>query len=124
MIVMFLDAHTHTRTHTHTHTHTHSPSHTYTYTPTHTLTLTQTPEISVSLTSSVTVDDTQSVSSETADHTPSSHPLPHPDHTHDTPLSGSKGPQFSHVLQKDCFLVFRSLCKLSMKGITDTHDPK
>ena len=114
VIVMFLDAHTHTP---HTYTHTHPP---HTRTHTHT----QTPEISVSLASSMTVDDTQSVSSETADHTPSSHPLPHPDHTHDTSLSGSKGPQFSHVLQKDCFLVFRSLCKLSMKGITDTHDPK
>lgn len=31
---------------------------------------------------------------------------------------------FSHVLQKDCFLVFRTLCKLSMKGVTDIHDPR
>ena len=27
---------------------------------------------------------------------------------------------FGHVLQKDAFLVFRSLCKLSMKHLTDT----
>lgn len=33
--------------------------------------------------------------------------------------------QFSHVLQKDAFLVFRALCKLSMKPLPDgTPDPK
>lgn len=32
--------------------------------------------------------------------------------------------QFAHVLEKDCFMVFRSLCKLSMKGVTDIHDSK
>eukprot|EP00118_Oscarella_pearsei_P005377 m.24672 g.24672 ORF g.24672 m.24672 type:complete len:1794 (+) comp28667_c0_seq1:116-5497(+) len=33
--------------------------------------------------------------------------------------------RFGHISQKDAFLVFRSLCKLSMKPITDTHtDPK
>ena len=26
---------------------------------------------------------------------------------------------FTHILQKDAFLVFRSLCKLSMKHLTD-----
>ncbi|XP_063968593.1 brefeldin A-inhibited guanine nucleotide-exchange protein 1-like [Lytechinus pictus] len=32
---------------------------------------------------------------------------------------------FSHILQKDAFLVFRSLCKLSMKPLPDGHpDPK
>ncbi|XP_052264736.1 brefeldin A-inhibited guanine nucleotide-exchange protein 1-like isoform X3 [Dreissena polymorpha] len=32
---------------------------------------------------------------------------------------------FSHILQKDAFLVFRSLCKLSMKPLTDgPPDPK
>ena len=32
---------------------------------------------------------------------------------------------FTHVLQKDAFLVFRSLCKLSMKPLPDGHpDPK
>ncbi|XP_037068688.1 brefeldin A-inhibited guanine nucleotide-exchange protein 2-like [Pollicipes pollicipes] len=33
--------------------------------------------------------------------------------------------KFSHILQKDAFLVFRSLCKLSMKPLPDgTPDPK
>lgn len=33
--------------------------------------------------------------------------------------------RFSHILQKDAFLVFRSLCKLSMKPLPDGHpDPK
>lgn len=40
-----------------------------------------------------------------------------------------QGPQntarFSHILQKDAFLVFRSLCKLSMKPLADgPPDPK
>jgi hypothetical protein len=33
--------------------------------------------------------------------------------------------KFSHVLQKDAFLVFRSLCKLSMMQVVDSQtDPK
>jgi brefeldin A-inhibited guanine nucleotide-exchange protein len=33
--------------------------------------------------------------------------------------------KFTHVLQKDAFLVFRALCKLSMKPLPDgTPDPK
>lgn len=33
--------------------------------------------------------------------------------------------KFSHILQKDAFLVFRSLCKLSMKPLPEGHpDPK
>ena len=33
--------------------------------------------------------------------------------------------KFSHILQKDAFLVFRSLCKLSMKPLADSlPDPK
>ena len=33
--------------------------------------------------------------------------------------------KFSHILQKDAFLVFRSLCKLSMKPLPEgTPDPK
>uniref|UniRef100_A0A1X7VGU5 SEC7 domain-containing protein n=1 Tax=Amphimedon queenslandica TaxID=400682 RepID=A0A1X7VGU5_AMPQE len=41
------------------------------------------------------------------------------------PLQGSKDNlQFRHVLQKDCFLVFRTLCKLSMKPISDIHDQR
>lgn len=33
--------------------------------------------------------------------------------------------RFSHILQKDAFLVFRSLCKLSMKPLADgPPDPK
>ena len=45
-------------------------------------------------------------------------------------MSGSEGSargvqvQFAHVLEKDCFMVFRSLCKLSMKSVTDVHDSK
>jgi len=32
---------------------------------------------------------------------------------------------FAHILQKDAFLVFRSLCKLSMKPLPDgPADPK
>lgn len=32
---------------------------------------------------------------------------------------------FNHILQKDAFLVFRSLCKLSMKPLPEgTPDPK
>uniref|UniRef100_A0A4W3GEL9 ARF guanine nucleotide exchange factor 1 n=1 Tax=Callorhinchus milii TaxID=7868 RepID=A0A4W3GEL9_CALMI len=48
----------------------------------------------------------------------------------DTQESGvtSGGPtsaKFSHILQKDAFLVFRSLCKLSMKPLSDgPPDPK
>lgn len=44
-----------------------------------------------------------------------------------TSLSGQPaGPvKFSHVTQKDAFLVFRSLCKLSMKPLADGPlDPK
>lgn len=39
--------------------------------------------------------------------------------------SGPSGAKFSHILQKDAFLVFRSLCKLSMKPLSDgPPDPK
>jgi len=32
---------------------------------------------------------------------------------------------FAHILQKDAFLVFRALCKLSMKPLPDgSPDPK
>ncbi|XP_041045697.1 brefeldin A-inhibited guanine nucleotide-exchange protein 1 isoform X3 [Carcharodon carcharias] len=38
---------------------------------------------------------------------------------------GSSSAKFSHILQKDAFLVFRSLCKLSMKPLSDgPPDPK
>uniref|UniRef100_A0A6Q2XIG7 SEC7 domain-containing protein n=1 Tax=Esox lucius TaxID=8010 RepID=A0A6Q2XIG7_ESOLU len=42
------------------------------------------------------------------------------------PTSGSSPvAKFSHILQKDAFLVFRSLCKLSMKPLSDgPPDPK
>ncbi|KAG1705092.1 Brefeldin A-inhibited guanine nucleotide-exchange protein 1 [Nymphon striatum] len=40
----------------------------------------------------------------------------------DVPVSMAK---FTHILQKDAFLVFRSLCKLSMKALPDGNpDPK
>ncbi len=41
-------------------------------------------------------------------------------------LQGSQtAARFSHILQKDAFLVFRSLCKLSMKPLGDgPPDPK
>ena len=43
-----------------------------------------------------------------------------------TSLTSQSGPvKFSHVTQKDAFLVFRSLCKLSMKPLSDAPlDPK
>ncbi|XP_062920819.1 brefeldin A-inhibited guanine nucleotide-exchange protein 1 isoform X3 [Mobula hypostoma] len=38
---------------------------------------------------------------------------------------GPSSAKFSHILQKDAFLVFRSLCKLSMKPLSDgPPDPK
>uniref|UniRef100_A0A674I8F4 ARF guanine nucleotide exchange factor 1 n=1 Tax=Terrapene triunguis TaxID=2587831 RepID=A0A674I8F4_9SAUR len=48
---------------------------------------------------------------------------------HLTESGNSSGPtpgaKFSHILQKDAFLVFRSLCKLSMKPLSDgPPDPK
>ncbi|XP_043945867.1 brefeldin A-inhibited guanine nucleotide-exchange protein 2 [Protopterus annectens] len=43
----------------------------------------------------------------------------------DIPQGPQIGARFSHVLQKDAFLVFRSLCKLSMKPLGDgPPDPK
>uniref|UniRef100_A0A3Q0T2Q7 ARF guanine nucleotide exchange factor 1 n=1 Tax=Amphilophus citrinellus TaxID=61819 RepID=A0A3Q0T2Q7_AMPCI len=50
--------------------------------------------------------------------------------SNDTQESGTAagqppGAKFSHILQKDAFLVFRSLCKLSMKPLSDgPPDPK
>ncbi|KAM8966868.1 brefeldin A-inhibited guanine nucleotide-exchange protein 1 [Pelodytes ibericus] len=50
--------------------------------------------------------------------------------SNDTQESGNStgltpGAKFSHILQKDAFLVFRSLCKLSMKPLSDgPPDPK
>ncbi|XP_017308614.1 brefeldin A-inhibited guanine nucleotide-exchange protein 1 isoform X1 [Ictalurus punctatus] len=41
------------------------------------------------------------------------------------PAGPAPGAKFSHILQKDAFLVFRSLCKLSMKPLSDgPPDPK
>uniref|UniRef100_A0A6Q2YBH9 SEC7 domain-containing protein n=1 Tax=Esox lucius TaxID=8010 RepID=A0A6Q2YBH9_ESOLU len=41
------------------------------------------------------------------------------------PFCPAPGAKFSHILQKDAFLVFRSLCKLSMKPLSDgPTDPK
>lgn len=38
---------------------------------------------------------------------------------------GGGAVKFSHITQKDAFLVFRSLCKLSMKPLSDAPlDPK
>ncbi|KAJ8257565.1 hypothetical protein GJAV_G00187030 [Gymnothorax javanicus] len=40
-------------------------------------------------------------------------------------IQGASAARFSHILQKDAFLVFRSLCKLSMKPLADgPPDPK
>ncbi|PIK46914.1 putative brefeldin A-inhibited guanine nucleotide-exchange protein 1-like [Apostichopus japonicus] len=52
-----------------------------------------------------------------------------PDHPQDGVEGGEEmsegGEPFSHVLQKDAFLVFRSLCKLSMKPLPDgPPDPR
>lgn len=33
-------------------------------------------------------------------------------------------PEFAHVLQKDAYLVFRALCKLSMRNVADLQDPR
>ena len=53
-----------------------------------------------------TAEDRQSVSSQEG--------------TIDSPAAQHTGTAgFTHVLQKDAFLVFRSLCKLSMKHLTD-----
>ena len=38
--------------------------------------------------------------------------------------AGKGNLQFHHILQKDCYLVFRTLCKLSMKQVTAVHDSK
>ncbi|XP_060930165.1 brefeldin A-inhibited guanine nucleotide-exchange protein 2 isoform X3 [Limanda limanda] len=43
----------------------------------------------------------------------------------DTLQGANNAARFSHILQKDAFLVFRSLCKLSMKPLADgPPDPK
>ena len=38
--------------------------------------------------------------------------------------SSSGGHTFRSPIQKDCYMVFRSLCRLSMKGVSDIHDPR
>ncbi|XP_013378695.1 brefeldin A-inhibited guanine nucleotide-exchange protein 1 isoform X2 [Lingula anatina] len=46
-------------------------------------------------------------------------------HSDETEPHEPPGGAFSHILQKDAFLVFRSLCKLSMKPLSDgPPDPK
>ena len=49
-----------------------------------------------------------------------------PDEQDETPDGGDVSPEmFCHVLQRDALLVFRSLCKLSMKPLGDgPPDPK
>ena len=86
----------------------------------------QTPDIPPSLTSSLAAEDTHSICSDNG----GSH-LALPVSVNIPRSSSSAGGlakvgqvQFTHILQKDCFLVFRSLCKLSMKGISDIHDSK
>ena len=62
-------------------------------------------------TSSKHDDDTQTVVSE--------------DGSESTIHSTKQSVTFPHILQKDAFLVFRSLCKLSMKQLPDApYDPK
>lgn len=74
--------------------------------------LTPLPDDTRSISSATLPDDRQSVSSQEG-----SIESPAPNAT------GIAG--FTHVLQKDAFLVFRSLCKLSMKQLTDVpHDIK
>ncbi|XP_064805553.1 brefeldin A-inhibited guanine nucleotide-exchange protein 1-like isoform X2 [Oncorhynchus masou masou] len=66
--------------------------------------------ISASFTPSLP-DDRLSVCSDTQESGATTGPVP--------------GAKFSHILQKDAFLVFRSLCKLSMKPLSDgPPDPK
>lgn len=67
--------------------------------------------ISASFTPSLTDDRLSVSSSDTQEST--------------TPAGPAPGAKFSHILQKDAFLVFRSLCKLSMKPLSDgPPDPK
>ena len=61
-------------------------------------------------------DDTQSESGTDAEASSSSTSV-------NSQASGAA--KFSHITQKDAFLVFRSLCKLSMKPLSDAPlDPK
>ena len=47
------------------------------------------------------------------------------DGTEESTSSSKPAVSFPHILQKDAFLVFRSLCKLSMKQLPDApYDPK
>uniref|UniRef100_A0A674F4D1 SEC7 domain-containing protein n=1 Tax=Salmo trutta TaxID=8032 RepID=A0A674F4D1_SALTR len=53
------------------------------------------------------------------------HEDPEPENESGATSGSSPVAKFSHILQKDAFLVFRSLCKLSMKPLSDgPPDPK
>ncbi|CAI8011228.1 Brefeldin A-inhibited guanine nucleotide-exchange protein 2 [Geodia barretti] len=69
------------------------------------------PEDPHPITSSITHDDTSSLNQSDIVGTPS--------RNHQ---GGSGGHHFRSPLQKDCYMVFRSLCRLSMKGVSDIHD--
>lgn len=77
-----------------------------------------------------TPDDLQSQASNTSEHLRDNSPFPShaqiPPSLLATPIGGksSQQLQFTHILQKDCFLVFRALCKLSMKSVTDVYDAR
>uniref|UniRef100_A0A674C5X0 ARF guanine nucleotide exchange factor 2 n=1 Tax=Salmo trutta TaxID=8032 RepID=A0A674C5X0_SALTR len=56
---------------------------------------------------------------------PAPEPEPQPQTAPESMQGGQNTARFSHILQKDAFLVFRSLCKLSMKPLADgPPDPK
>ena len=64
------------------------------------------------ITSTIVHDDTSTLNQSDIAGTPS--------RNHQGGSSG--GHQFQSPLQKDCYMVFRSLCRLSMKGVSDIHD--
>lgn len=73
---------------------------------------------------SVLVGDNESLEISTAINTPSEN-----SNSSQTPTSNTLPnpvPSFNHVLQKDAFLIFRALCKLSMKPLPENSpgDPK
>ena len=90
---------------------THSLTQSLTHTLTHTLSqLPSVVEDPHPLTSSIVSEDTVSLHQADLAATPA------------RGQGGHGGQQFGSLLMKDCYLVFRSLCRLSMKGVSDIHD--
>lgn len=73
------------------------------------------------------VPEDNSIKTTTTEEQPSIDHIPTDDNTDETANENDNmvTAKFTHVLQKDAFLVFRALCKLSMKPLPDgTPDPK